>query len=129
VAEAWQAFEARRVSRIGYLVFAKGELDASAAEGLARLVGRLVDAGAREVVVDLSQAQTVGTAAVDSVDAVARRLDRLGGELLLAARHHGRRDYVLRKVEADDFGSMLGVHPLLDDAIRRRSELADGALR
>jgi len=66
------------------IVNARGVIDAGSAPPFAHELGRAVQAGATKVLVDLTQADEVTTAGMNSLLAVRQRLVARGGEVAVA---------------------------------------------
>ncbi len=92
-----------------------GELDLSSAPELLQALTRLVDAGRRDLVVDLSGVRFCDSSGLSVLVRVKNRLDGLGGDVTLAGAH----PIVQRVLEVSGLVEVSGTYPSVEAALTR----------
>ncbi len=95
-----------------YLVRFAGELVESSVRALSMILCRLVDEGAREIVVDLTDVTTVDSTALEHLVAIGRKASSARAAITVACADHN----VVRLFELVGLKRLLSVQPTVTDA-------------
>ncbi len=104
-----------------YLVSFAGDLVESSAPQLERELDRLLEAGARDVVVDLSDVMWVESSALEQLVAFGRRALRAGTAIALACGDKN----VVRVFELIGMRRLAAIEPTVTDAFARIAKRGD----
>lgn len=90
-----------------------GRLDSEGSQALLAKITQVIDAGARNLLLDLSAVPFVSSVGLRTLILAAKRLANLGGKLVLA----GMNAQVQRILEISGLTSVLTVHPTKAEAL------------
>jgi anti-sigma B factor antagonist len=91
----------------------RGEIDLAVAPLLAEVLDEAVERGARSLIADLSAVTFIDSSGLGALVSCARRLDELGGELIVVADNRA----VVRAMEVLCLQQVVVVEPTLTDAL------------
>ena len=91
-----------------------GSLDALTADQAHGFIGRELDGGQQQIVIDLSQVDFMSSAGIRVLLDMLKRSRGMGGDLCLAATQPG----VQRTLELSGMVRVLEVYPSVEDAVR-----------
>ena len=111
--------ERKRISNVAYLIILRGELKGWDALAVEEELSDVLDRGALEIVVDLSEVILLDSHAFDALVQTATSLRSLGGELLLACSLPRGGGYAFQPLRPKNLEPLRRLHPALDDTIGR----------
>jgi len=112
--------ERKRISNLAYVIILRGELKGWDALTVEEELSDMLDEGAREIVVDLSETTFLDGHALDAFVETAARLRSLGGgRLLLACSLPRGGGYAFQPLKPDNLEPLRKLHPALADTIGR----------
>ena len=92
----------KQITAVAHLVFLRGEPCADQARLLGDGLREIIEAGGREIVVDISDATGIDEDMLETLAETAEQLDASGGELLVARKQQEDESYRLSRLRFDD---------------------------
>lgn len=91
----------------------RGEVDLFTAPRLRAALGEMVEAGQRELIVDMRDVEYFGTAGIAALAGALAQVRRHGGSLKVACPH----PHVLKLFQLTDMNKVFRIYPSVDEAV------------
>ena len=111
----------RRVGEFVWILRPTDTLEPHAVDVLRDVFLEAVDSGAQNLVVDLSDVDTIAAAGAETILAMADLMRGRNGSLWLAARRSKGAGHTLRAIDEHGPGALIGVSAALDAALEQLS--------